>query len=296
MSVDRKFLSENFKSFKSFNMKHFYILAMCLRLAQGLLFQCHFAVISWTPAGQLYTCRANVVNSGSETLLEGVIGVHVEGRSNADVLGVTVTSGEILKRLPGNLGDFFPSLTNLQLRNTQFETVSAEDLRQLPNLDNFYSFNNSVVVIDGDLFKFNTKIQSINFPDNQVRHVGQNLLTSLSNLRSVNFRNNPCISVFVSSGFEDLNSQLPINCPPLPQTTTTTTTTITTEVPEEICSLRCSLNEETDEQSKLIESLENEVQNLKAQSEVSKERISEQNKRLTELEKVVREIGSNPQV
>lgn len=143
-----------------------------------------------------------------------------------------VLDDQVLKRLPENFGNLFPSLTNLQLTGSQLNTILAKHFKHFPILENFFSPVNEVKVIDGDLFKFTPKIQVLCFSENLIEHAGHDLLIGLVHLRSVNFRRNPCINVMISKGFDELNRRLPIDCL---ETTVSTSTSTTAETPE-VCS------------------------------------------------------------
>lgn len=131
----------------------------------------------------------------------------------------------MINSLVKDIERFFPNLVGLSLRNKNLNKISAEGLKQFPNLLLFKTYRNPLVSLDGDLFKYTTKLRSIWIHSSQLQHVGQNFLTDLDDLSFAYFRNNPCIDISASTNetIEALKRELLISCPPLISTTEATT-------------------------------------------------------------------------
>lgn len=182
----------------------------------GLRFECNFRTSDWTVVGNVYTCQAVVVHSGSENSLEQVIGVHLEGKSNDDVEFLLVSS-QVLNHIPEGIIQFFPNLKAIRWNHSKLLSITAEDLKPFPNLIYFASWGNEISALDGDVFKYTKSLRYLQMFVNQLEHVGHDLLTDLSDLQFVNFNSNPCIKVVASTTqtIHQLNEQLPLSCPPL---------------------------------------------------------------------------------
>lgn len=221
--------------------------------------------------------------SGNLTSLVAVVGNHLEGKTNADIGQIRLINFSQFTRIPSNIGNLLPNLIAIDFRAELLTSVSADDLKQFPNITYLSIYGSQIVSLDADLFKYTPHIQALVIPSNKLVSVARDLLTSLVDLKWVNFLSNPCLSYYASRPhqLEWLKSNLPLRCPdtqatpkptiPTPPTppqvtatqtthepsvptssivTTTQTTRQTTPTPTapvDDCKIRCSLNEEMDE-------------------------------------------------
>lgn len=257
--------------------------------AQALVIQCDFLMRPWLylETEYVYTCDGKILEKGNESVVERVEGTHLPGLTNNHVVGFNFHSQEI-SSIPRNISNYFPSILGLNFYRSFISVISADDLKPFPQLIYFRVMSNKIFSIDGDLFMHNLNLHYIDFDQNLLRNVGHNLLGNLSQLRTVDFQRNPCINSHVTTPDEirALNDLLPINCPPLPTTTTEAIQTTTSKSPE-VCSLRCTLN---DEVSKLQQS--NSIKTV----EISRlsDAFEELQVRVVEVEKQLRELMGSP--
>lgn len=253
-----------------------------------------------------YICFVKVIESdGNLTHVLSVTGNHLFGRSNADVLGLSLNPDSTkFDHIPKGLENFFPNLLGFQWVNGNLQGVSADDLKPFRNLQIFRVYHNKLTSLDDDLFKHTSKLREISFSSNHLEHIGLGLLDSLNDLTSIYFSNNPCINFYATKPVEiqELKLKLKTQCPPLAIETSTTTESSTT-VESGYCPVECT---------KLIQVSEN-IQNEKSQAFEVK--VAEQNKEIVrqkgliskqqgdiavlrgaiiELEKQMREILSSP--
>lgn len=198
-------------------MKTLSLFFVLVSASYGLVFQCAFTEETWTSVGLHYSCKASVISFGSLTSLEGVVGTHLDGKNNFDVRSVHVSGDRTCNRIPQNIEKHFPNLLGIAWDHGNLTSISAEDLKPFPYLRMISIGKNNVVKLDGNLFKYSPKIRYIRFHTNFFEHIGQDLLTDLTDLQWVDFGKNPCIDLSASTTvqFEELNTQLPIKCPPL---------------------------------------------------------------------------------
>lgn len=238
-------------------------------LCSSLDLNCVFRTTSWTVIGSQYTCDGTIVFSDfAEYKIDSVSGSHTNGRSNVDVKVVNILEHPGLNRIASNIEEFFPNIIGLRWFSGNLTWVDANDFKPFPELQLISLRQNLLVSLDGDLFKFNPKLRFISFRENLLQNVGHDLLTNLTSLAQAAFSNNPCINVFATNphAIEALNLQLPIDCPPLPETTVI--------IPEE-CPNGCEMR---------IDSLEEEIL---LETETLKKQIEEQNIHILEVQKVV---------
>lgn len=140
------------------------------------------------------------------------------------------------------------------------------DSSLLAPFSNLLHLENKLVSLNGDLFQHSRKLQTIYLDGNLLEHVRHDLLAGLTYLTSVYFEANPCINTkaHAAQQIQELNRQLPIQCPPLDTTKDPpTTTTSTTSEPNE-CSPSCTSSEGAQEMKKRIEALEKVVAELRS--------------------------------
>lgn len=230
--------------------------------------------------GSFYTCRATAISVENASTVTDISGTHMEGRTKADVKGFSMAGNEILAAIPDGIEKFFENLQNFEWSNGILSTIDSSTFEAWPNLTYIDLSYNKLVTIDGDLFQFTRKLQWISFYDNKIEHVEHDLLSGLTDLEWVNFQYNHCINRLanIPQQIQELNLQLPLECPPLatpdpptttatttapdpPTTTISTTTSSTTGKPND-CPIRCTINEEADEMKKTIAELQKQYDKL----------------------------------
>jgi hypothetical protein len=161
---------------------------------------------------------------------------------------------------------FFPYIRAFQWFNSNLWLISAQDLRQFPNLILLSLSKNKITTLESDVFKFTPRLILINFDNNLLFHVGDDFLETVRYLSKAYFRSNPCFNDYelTPSAVRRLNERIPEACPMLPEEVTsypppTTVSMIPTEDPEG-CSSKC-LDIITSLHDRLV-LLENTVQQL----------------------------------
>lgn len=135
-------------------------------------------------------------------------------------------SSDHLTRIPARIEQFFPNLIGLQWYNGGATTIVADDIKPFGDLEELYVFQTHLNSLDGDLFNYSQRLRMVFFSNNQLEHVGHNLLQGMPQLTQAHFNSNPCIdsAAVTPAEIEELNIRLPIVCPPLGTTTDQSTT------------------------------------------------------------------------
>lgn len=115
-------------------------------LIEGVAFNCRFYHETWVVVGNVYTCATNSISRGSEHIWR--LGTHLAGKVDIDVRFL-VTYNQNLDFVPKKIDSFFP---NLQV-SCEFFSLSADDLKQFPNLIVFDVEGNKLVSVESDVFK-----------------------------------------------------------------------------------------------------------------------------------------------
>lgn len=174
--------------------------------------------MNWTTPE--YTCFNGQVSAGNNLkVLESVQGTHEVGKTNADVKGLHVIYNvrtTQLEKLPSGIDKFFPNLEGLGWIDGNLTSITSDDL-SFPQLKFLFLFRNQIVSLDSKLFQHTPRLSSIDFWDNQIAHVGLDLLANLNELDAVSFSDNVCIDSFAYTPqqIQELKQKLVDQCPPL---------------------------------------------------------------------------------
>lgn len=100
---------------------------------------------------------------------------------------------------PKRIEKFFPELEGLEIFNSSLKSITRNDLKPMWNLKLVHMSSNELKELDGDLFEETQKVHWVDFSDNKIKFVGENLLNNLKQLKVANFENNTCI--FMTAAF-----------------------------------------------------------------------------------------------
>ena len=129
--------------------------------------------------------------------------------------GALTVVNKTVNYLPRKIENFIPNLSALTVKECHLKSVSKHDFESLTELVYLYLMGNELEELENDLFKFNAKLQYVNFDNNHLKHVGEYFLSQTKFLKNYSFRNNHCTNVTnLSSGVKQLLKQLQRDCPP----------------------------------------------------------------------------------
>lgn len=266
---------------------------------EAVHFWCHFTNAGLPAIRNLYACNALVYPSES-TFLVSVGGLHqkrddVEYYTNDDV-GCLLIRNQNLTFFPQEIDYFFKNLKIIVFSGVNLLSLSAQDLQPFPQLEHFGMNGYNLTSIDGDLFSFNKRLKSIDLDDNQIQHIGENLVTNLTLLQILRLSDNFCINKTATTRAEvlELAPQLSVLCPPL---VVETTETPIGECPcdDEIAKLReenLQLRDENDQQNERIAEQNHKIEQLQQSNEKLFELNALVEQRLRGVDSKLREIFS----
>ncbi|CRK91140.1 CLUMA_CG004826, isoform A [Clunio marinus] len=264
------------------SIRFIFVIILLCSTAQSLEFECFFYKINSSIIGELYNCDATVIHTGNPNVLEAVRGNHSAGLNNYLVQSINMNDySHQLRQLPSNIYQFFPSLVEINVRNSGLMSITADDLQPFPLLFVLGVTDNNITHLDGNLFQHTPNLRMVNFMNNRIETVGPGLLDGLEPLRqlgsAVIFWNNVCIdeSAFYREDIEALIQTLETNCrPPVTTTNTPSTTIATTEAPVDECPSSCRT---------LIDSSFNEIEYLRQKASTSESRIEQLEMQMKEI-------------
>lgn len=183
----------------------FWLICSC----QCVTFGCEYRDAKYPVIANVYECNIKSVQLGCRFDFEGVEGNHTSSRSDTNVTFIRLFD-KILYHFPRGIENVFPNVIGIQIHNTGLRSISAEDLKHFSKLQYLHLEKNQIVSLAGDLFKYSPKLKDINFDYNSIEHVGENLISNLTDLEFAYFRYNPCINHWTSSkpAMQDLEVKL----------------------------------------------------------------------------------------
>jgi Leucine-rich repeat (LRR) protein len=144
-----------------------------------------------------------------------VSSINSQTNFNGSAFTSIIVKSQIVNFISQGLGSFFTELKELSIEKSSLEEIRKEDLAQFPKLEMLWLHNNDLRFLPGDLFEANLEIVLINFENNKITRMGDELLEPLKNLREAVFQNNPCSNEYIVSHDEvaALAASLKKNCP-----------------------------------------------------------------------------------
>lgn len=197
-----------------------FLILSVLSFSSGVIIDCSYITTTWTTVGDAYTCEARVINHDTSTrLITGVSQNHASGKSNSHVKAIRVQF-QTLSFFPENFNHFFANVRALTIGSTSGVKIMKNDLRQFPQLEYFSFPNNSLQIVDGDLFAYTPNLKYINFQDNVLTNIGQGILSNYRYSNHIYFQRNVCINRNSQNGAEKvtLARELAFKCPAAPET------------------------------------------------------------------------------
>lgn len=172
------------------------IVAICaaVPLTSAITLQCNFK-ISYEPEYESYGCiYPEFIFDGNLTHVLNVNGDHMNGMSNADVHHLLINDPQFqMLNIPQGISKFFPNLKIFAWYGS-ITTIHAGDLN-FPDLFAIGIAFTKLVALDGDLFKYNPKLEFVGVFENPIEFVGDGLLDGSYGLKEADFGKNRCIDM-----------------------------------------------------------------------------------------------------
>jgi len=177
--------------------------------------ECTFEIRDFATVGRQYTCVVqndlNIVEPNVTILFAS--GTHDVNESNNSVTALWIENKNT-EYLPANIGETFPNLIALRLKDGRLKELHKDDLMSMPKLKYLNLDNNDVEVLDDDVFEYNPQLELLWLSGNKIRKIGENLVDGFKKLDSLDLTKNVCVSkrfsklksVHVASPEKNLNS------------------------------------------------------------------------------------------
>lgn len=170
----------------------------------------------------VYTCVGTFSFFEVDQNLVSVVGQHLPGMNAAQVAHLEVAPGQTTSFIPFNFNQFLPGIQHITWRGSTLNEISLQELQQFAQLQSFIATGNRLTRLPANLFMGNPNLQYVEFSQEQLVTIENNMLGNLNALTIANFLQNPCVDELATSrqAVINLSARLHILCPLPGQTTT----------------------------------------------------------------------------
>lgn len=91
---------------------------------------------------------------------------------------------------PFGIDKYFPDLTILRIKHCKLRKVTAENLRGFTYLTYLELSNNNLIILEANLFKYNSKLKEIHLQFNFISFIDPNAFNGLKSLQKVDLSDN----------------------------------------------------------------------------------------------------------
>lgn len=197
----------------------FLVFLSAIEFGSSVEIQCEYRSTDWEgPAGFLYSCEGKVVNIQNPSIVTKIRGTHAIGKNDAAVGSLSLNFNKNLTAIPKDIERFFPRLTMIRWAYGELLTLSANDLKQFPNLVTLIVCFNKLTVLESDLFKHTKQLKELYLNSNNIQIIRPNLLSGLNFLIIADLSSNPCINIPLATTKQEvatLKKQLQGKCEPI---------------------------------------------------------------------------------
>lgn len=196
------------------------IFALIISVIDAFEINCAYMNVVYPSLGLTYTCmvhRSLSITSPNQQTVTRVRGIHLAGRTNADVRMVNFDDVDDLVVVPRGLSAFFSNIEGIRIFDSDVRNLNGNELNEYVNLRWFVIFDSDVIRIPGNFFERNPNLIYVSFDDNDVRQVSSELFSSnynVTGMHFIGFRDNICINraAITSQQIENLLVHLSLNC------------------------------------------------------------------------------------
>lgn len=162
--------------------------------------KCKFQSSNWSDGEVSYYCRVenNRIFNNSRVKIDNVNGGHLKDKTDFDVKGLFISSISNVGFMPEYIQYYF-DLTKISIISSNLLEISQSDLKPFPNLHYLNLLDNSIKVIEADLFQFNPGMTHIFLNKNQITSIEYGAFDGLFNIKNLNLKDNKCRNALTQS-------------------------------------------------------------------------------------------------
>lgn len=183
-------------------------------LAVSLKVTCNYGIVTWSFIKDHYQCQvAELRVETSDAIVESVDGQHLPGKTVDDVKSIQIDN-QVCMFMPQRFDSFFKNIEGIQINAANLTALTQADLRPFPNLKQLILRDNEIMELSADLFEFNKKLTFLDFTNNNLNLIPENIFSPLEKLESINLIDNVCItkSGYGTAGIKEVVQEIAASC------------------------------------------------------------------------------------
>lgn len=163
-------------------------------LAVSLKVTCNYQIVSWSFISDHYQCQVTDVHvDTADAVVESIDGQHLPGKTVDDVKSIQIDN-QVCMFLPQRFDSFFKNIEGIQMNSANLTAITQADLKPFPHLKQLIVRDNDVQELSADLFDFNKELISLDFTNNNLNLIPENVFAKLEKLESINLVDNVCVN------------------------------------------------------------------------------------------------------
>lgn len=183
-------------------------------LAVSLKVTCNYQIATWSFITDHYQCQVTELQvETSDAIVESVDGQHLPGKTVDDVKSIQIDN-QVCMFMPQRFDSFFKNIEGIQINAANLTTITQADLKPFPNLKQLILKDNEIVELSADLFEFNRKLIFLDFTNNNLNLIPENIFSQLEKLESIMLVDNICItkSGYGPTGIQEVVQEIAASC------------------------------------------------------------------------------------
>ena len=157
--------------------------------------ECIFEIRDFATVGRQYTCVVqndlNIIEPN--VTISFASGTHASNETSNSVTALWIENKNT-EYLASNIGEIFPNLIALRVKDGRLKELHKDDLMSMPKLKYLNLDNNDVAVLDDDVFEYNPQLELLWLSLNKIIKIGENLADGFKKLVSLDLTKNVCVS------------------------------------------------------------------------------------------------------
>lgn len=175
---------------------------------------CDYRTASWGFIDDHYQCHINELRVESQDeVIDAIHGEHLPEKSAADVKSIHIDE-QYCMFMPKNFDSFFKNIEGIRISTSNLESITQADLKVFPNLKQLVLSNNVIIELSADLFEHNQELTFLDFANNNILLIAENIFTPIENLESIDLTDNICITKagHTEADIEEVVREIIANC------------------------------------------------------------------------------------
>lgn len=141
-----------------------------------------------------YTCQLTLANKKTSKVMK-IIGKHIEGKSDSDVVTIKLVKGATAGEFPTILCEKFPNLKEMSLKRLGARKINENSLKNCQNLEKLDLKQNDLSInritkLSKSVFENQSKLEKLYLAQNKLKTLPAGIFKPLVSIRKLNLKDN----------------------------------------------------------------------------------------------------------